>query len=169
MNEQDFKSAYNNSKEQFSTATFIHLSTFIKYIFPFGNYIAPIIIWTYNKEKPFVDEHGRQAINFQLSMFIYTFIIGLACIPLMIYFAADFGSIIDQLEGSSSDLSFSSIRNISIFAWIFGVFLLLLIAQFFFELYAVINASIHASRGELYQYPLSISFIKTLSHKNQYK
>lgn len=166
MNEQDPKNAYTNGKEQFSTATFIHLSTFIKYIFPFGNYIAPIIIWTYNKEKPFVDEHGRQAINFQLSMFIYTLIIVLACIPLMLYFAADLGSIIDQLERSSSEISFSGVRNISIFASIFGVFLLLLIAQFFFELYAVINAAIHASRGKLYKYPLSISFIKTLSHKN---
>lgn len=166
MNKQDPKSAYNNGKEQFSTAAFIHLSTFIKYIFPFGNYIAPIIIWTYNKEKPFVDEHGRQAINFQLSMFIYKLIICLASIPLIIYFVADLGSIIEQIEGSSSDLSFSGIRNISILVSIFGVFLLLLIAQFFFELYAVINASIHASRGELYQYPLSISFIKTLSHKN---
>lgn len=166
MNKQDPKSAYNNGKEQFSTAAFIHLSTFIKYIFPFGNYIAPIIIWTYNKEKPFVDEHGRQAINFQLSMFIYKLIICLASIPLIIYFVADLGSIIEQIEGSSSDLSFSGIRNISILVSIFGVFLLLLIAQFFFELYAVINAAIHASRGKLYKYPLSISFIKTLSHKN---
>ena len=48
-------------------ATFIHLSTFSRFVIPFGNFIGPIILWAANKEKShFVDQHGKQAINFQI-------------------------------------------------------------------------------------------------------
>ena len=60
------------SENQKNVSAFIHLSTFLKYFFPFANFIAPLLIWTFNKEKAFVDEHGKQAINFQLSVLIYT-------------------------------------------------------------------------------------------------
>ena len=40
---------------------------------------------------------------------------------------------------------------------------LLLFSLFIFELIAVITATVKASKGELYKYPLSIPFIKTES------
>ena len=43
---------------------------------------------------------------------------------------------------------------------LFGITALLLFGIFVFELYAIINATIHAHRGEYYTYPISISFIK---------
>jgi uncharacterized protein len=49
-----------------------HLSAFAGYIIPFGNIIGPLIIWLVKSEEfPSVDAHGKEAINFQISMAIY--------------------------------------------------------------------------------------------------
>lgn len=38
--------------------------------------IAPFIMWNTKKnESPFLDDHGREALNFQISLIIYTFLI----------------------------------------------------------------------------------------------
>jgi len=61
------------NNHQKNIATFIHLSTFSRFIFPLGNIIAPIILWFINKDKSqFIDTHGKQAINFQISIFLYS-------------------------------------------------------------------------------------------------
>ena len=44
----------------------------------FGSIIAPLVIWQIKKNDfPFVDEHGKEAVNFQISMLLYAII----CIP----------------------------------------------------------------------------------------
>ena len=44
----------------------------------FGSVIAPLIIWQIKKnEFEFVDEQGKEAVNFQISMLLYSII----CIP----------------------------------------------------------------------------------------
>lgn len=169
METHDPSNTVTKEKDQYTTATFIHLSTFLKYIFPLANFIAPLLIWTYNKEKPFVDEHGRQAINFQLSMLIYTMVIGLACIPFVLLFAGDFITLIQSVDNNGGNFSTSNLQNISGYVILFSVLIILGVAKFLFELFNVINAAIHASRGQHYQYPLSIGFIKTNSHKRYSK
>ena len=149
------------TENQKNVSAFIHMSTFLKYFFPFANFIAPLLIWTFNKEKAFVDEHGKQAINFQLSVLVYTLIIGLICLPFFIIFATDFISLIETIDHNGGAFSVNNIQNLSGYILLFGLAILLLLGLFVFELYAVINASIHASRGQLYQYPLCIPFIKT--------
>ncbi|WP_164905257.1 DUF4870 domain-containing protein [Aequorivita ciconiae] len=156
-------------KNQRTTASFIHLSTLLKYFFPFANYIAPLLIWTFNKEKEFVNEHGRQALNFQLSILVYTLLIGLICLPFALIFALDFITLVQTVDAGNGYFSFSTIQNISGYVLLFGIAIILLIGLFVFELYAVINAAIHANRGELYQYPLCIPFIKTTSPKKSLK
>ena len=43
------------------------------YVFPLGNVIAPLVVWLMKKDQmPFVDDQGKEAINFQISMVIYT-------------------------------------------------------------------------------------------------
>lgn len=153
-------------KNQQTTATLIHLSTFSKYFFPFANYFVPLLIWSFNKDKEFVDEHGRQAINFQLSILIYTLVIGLICLPFILIFATDFIALIQTIDQNSGNFSWNAIRNASGYFLLFGLAILLFLSLFIFELYAVINASIHATRGKLYQYPLCIPFIKTNSIKH---
>ncbi len=59
-----------------------HLSTFAGYVVPvpFANVFAPLILWNMKgAASPFVDLHGREALNFQISMTIYV----LASVPLI--------------------------------------------------------------------------------------
>lgn len=59
-----------------------HLSTFAGYVVPvpFANVFAPLILWHIKRaSSPFVDAHGREALNFQISMTIYV----LASVPLI--------------------------------------------------------------------------------------
>ena len=48
-----------------------HLSALAGYIIPFGNVLGPLLIWQIKKnEFPSVDEHGKAALNFQLTVLI---------------------------------------------------------------------------------------------------
>ncbi len=144
-----------------NVAALIHLSAFSKYFIPFGNFIAPILLWTTNRENNFVDDHGKEAINFQLSILVYMLLIGLLCIPFVVILAGDFISLIQALEENQHTIHFSEIKNISGYILLGSIAGLLFLGLLFFELYAVINATIHANRGEYYKYPFSIPFIKT--------
>jgi len=45
-----------------------------------GCIIAPLIIWQVKKdEDPFIDEQGKEAVNFQISILIYALVSGLLC------------------------------------------------------------------------------------------
>lgn len=158
------------TENQKNTSVFIHLSTFLKYFFPFANFIAPLLILTFNKEKAFIDDHGKQAINFQLSTLLYTILIGLLCLPFIIIFASDIISLAESINLNDGMFSINNIQNLSGYLVLISLVIILFLALFVFEIYAVINASIHASRGQLYKYPLNIPFIKTDSQKiNQYE
>lgn len=143
-----------------NTAALIHISTFAKYFFPFGNFIAPLIIWSFNKENPFIDQHGKQALNFQLSILLYMLGVGLLCIPFVVIFASDFISVMDALDHSYHHVNFHDVQNFSGYILLFFLVIIMLAGLLLFEIYGVINATIHASRGELYKYPLSIPFIR---------
>ncbi len=140
-------------------ASILHISTFSKYFFPLGNFLFPILLWVVHKDKPFVNENGRQAINFQLSMFLYSVLIGLLIFPFLFVYVDDFVTLIQNLDNNSINLDNSNITQISGFVFIVIVVAILLLALFIFEIYAVIMASIYASQGKVYNYPLNINFI----------
>lgn len=154
----------NNDK---NVAAVTHLSTFSKYFIPFGNFIFPLILWTVNKDRPFVNEHGRQALNFQLSILVYTIIVGLLCLPFFIIFATDFIALIDVMESHYHEVSVQNVKNFSGYMILFAIVAILLLGLFVFELYAVITATMRASRGELYKYPFTIPFLKLQPLKPQ--
>ena len=151
------------TENQKNVAAAMHLSTFTKYFFPFGNFIAPLLLWTFNKERPFADEHGKEAINFQLSIFVYSLLIIIISIPFVLIFASDFVSLIDTLDHSIEITSIKDIKSLS--GYIIAIFVaaMFLIGLFIFELYAVISATMAASKGKSYKYPLRIPFINTTS------
>lgn len=58
-----------------------HLSQLVTLVVGFGSLILPLILWTTNKEKIYeMDAHGKNILNFQISLIIYAFI----CIPLIL-------------------------------------------------------------------------------------
>lgn len=63
------------SKDERMWAMFTHISAFAFFVIPFGNILGPLVIWMIKKESyPFVDEQGKEALNFQISITIYTFV-----------------------------------------------------------------------------------------------
>lgn len=143
------------------TATFTHLSTLSQYIIPFGNYIFPILIWTSNKDKSkFVDFHGKQTLNFQLSLFLYTLALAFVAIPIFVF--AFFNSTrFEDLE-NNTNFVFDNLRlENSVGIIIVGfIAVLLIILLKLSEFFLIIYASVKASKGEKYNYPLTINFIK---------
>ena len=50
----------------------LHLSVFACYVLPLAWLIAPIVIWQIKKDEfPSIDVHGKNVMNFLISMFIY--------------------------------------------------------------------------------------------------
>ena len=88
-----------------------------------GHFFGPLIVWLLKRaESAEIDAHGKESVNFQISMLIYNIIAGILCIVLIGF-------------------------PLLIILWILNTVF-------------VIIASIQASEGKLYRYPLAIRFIK---------
>ena len=69
------------SAEERQWALFAHLSALVGYIIPFGSIIGPLVIWQIKKnEMPFVDDQGKEALNFQITVAI----IAIVCLVLVL-------------------------------------------------------------------------------------
>jgi uncharacterized protein len=56
-------------------AMLCHLSALAGFLVPFGSLIGPILVWQIKKKEfPFVDDQGKEAVNFQLSVFLYVLV-----------------------------------------------------------------------------------------------
>jgi uncharacterized Tic20 family protein len=109
-----------------------HASAFIQVI-GIPSLVGPLIVWLMKRDDPAVEPHARAALNFQLS--------------LLIYFIA--GSILAFLFA------------VTVVGLVVTIPLVIaLIVLFILELVFALLASLAASRGEMYAYPLSIELIK---------
>ena len=53
-----------------------HLSALSAFFIPMGSVLGPLVVWLIKKEEYcFVDEQGKEALNFQLSIFIYSLVL----------------------------------------------------------------------------------------------
>lgn len=58
-----------------------HLLAFAGFVIPLGNIIGPLVIWLMKKDEfPFVDDQGKESLNFQISLIIYALISGVLII-----------------------------------------------------------------------------------------
>lgn len=72
-----------NKNEQ-TMGMFCHLLAFAGYVFPFGNIIGPLILWSVKRqEMPFVESEGKESLNFQISVTLYTLISLVLCLVLI--------------------------------------------------------------------------------------
>jgi uncharacterized Tic20 family protein len=52
-----------------------HLVAFSGFVIPFAHVLGPLIVWAIKKDDhPFIDDQGKEAMNFQLSMTIYSIV-----------------------------------------------------------------------------------------------
>ena len=130
-----------NNKKEYNTAFFLHLSAFFGYVFPFGGVIAPLVIWELKKnESDFLNQSGKAAVNFNLSFLLYAFVLGISIFPF------------------AFNTFYSELHYFDIFGILSMVSLVGILAIVRFVL--IITAAIKANNGELYDYPITIKFIK---------
>lgn len=70
-----------------------HLLALAGFAVPFGNVLGPLVLWLCKREESAdVNEHGKESLNFQISMTIYTLvaaatvfiIIGFILVPIVV-------------------------------------------------------------------------------------
>lgn len=155
------------SKHERNLSAIIHASTFSKYFIPFGNFLLPLILWTANKkEHKFVDYNGKQALNFQISLLLYSLVLGIVSVPFFLGFLPGF------LEHGLFDFpDFDTFNGINIhfdsdhfrfnrFIWPLGIAGLAQAALFVINVVYTILATIRTNEGETFKYPITINFIK---------
>jgi uncharacterized protein len=148
----------NNEK---NTATFTHLSSLSQYFIPFGNYIFPLIIWSSKKDKSeFVDFHGKQVLNFQLSLFLYSLILSAIAIPILLFSVFRNISLTALINGDDINIEHFGIENITGIVIVGIVAVLIFLGLKMAEFFLIIYAALKTSNGEKYEYPLTINFIK---------
>src|ERR1700716_1714121 len=50
-----------------------------------GHILGPLIVWLAKRnDSPEIDQHGKESLNFQISMLIYNVIAGVLCLVLVI-------------------------------------------------------------------------------------
>ena len=101
-----------------------HAAALLGLFFHFlGHILGPLIVWLVKRgDSPEVDAHGKESLNFQISMLIYDAIAAILCVVLI------------------------------------GI--PILIALWVLNTVLVIIASIQASEGKFYRYPITIRLIK---------
>lgn len=144
-----------------SIASLTHLSALSQYIIPFGNYIFPLLIWSTNKEKSaFVNHHGKQVLNFQLSILLYTIVFIIIAIPTFVFWLIKTVNIIELEKNHVEITDVLTSQNITGLVMIGFVALLLFIVLKVSEFFLLIYGAAKSANHQFYQYPLTINFIK---------
>jgi len=62
-------------QEERSLGLACHLLAFVGMVFPFGNILGPLVIWLIKKDDSgFVDDQGKEALNFNITISIAGFV-----------------------------------------------------------------------------------------------
>lgn len=143
-----------------NTATLLQLSAYSQFFIPFGSFILPTLIWSLKKkESDFIDYNGKQAINFQLSLLLYTLSLFTIAVPTFIY------AIFSGISFSSADngewiVDQFTTGKVSVLVIIGAVALFLWLILKTLEFFLIFYASVKNSNGEKYDFPLTIKFLK---------
>jgi uncharacterized protein len=119
------------TEEQKTWGMLAHLLSLSGFLVPLGSVIAPLVVWLIKKDTmPFVEDQGKESLNFQISMLIVSLIVGVVAV---ITSCIAIGIVIGLLGG-------------------LGLMIV--------ELIFVIQAGMAANKGIAYRYPYTWRFIK---------
>ena len=86
------------SKEEQNWAMICHLSALAGCLIPFGNIVGPLIVWLIKRaEMPMVEYHGKEAINFQITVsiaMVISIVLMLVLIGFLLAFIVGLGALI---------------------------------------------------------------------------
>ena len=139
------------NKDARTWATVCHLSALVTFLgIPLGNILGPLVVWLLKRnDHSFVDDQGKEAHNFQISMSIYGLITGMLLWLLVL-------GIIPFHTFSHPEMWEPAPQVLAVFA----IAALLFLALIFADLVLVIVAAVKASNGEDYRYPITIRLVK---------
>ena len=101
---------------------------------PFGNILGPLVVWLIKRsDSPSVDAHGKEALNFQISLTLYLMVAVGVTVGLMLVL-----------------IGFLLLPLLIIAAIVVPVL----------DLILIIIAAVKASNGEFYRYPLTLRLIR---------
>jgi uncharacterized Tic20 family protein len=92
------------AKEEQNWAMACHLSALSGFVIPFGNVVGPLVVWQMKKDTmPLVDQHGKEALNFQITVAIAALIcvlLFLVVIGVFLIFIVAIGALIMTIIAS---------------------------------------------------------------------
>jgi uncharacterized protein len=72
------------SKDDRTWAMFCHLAAIVGLVVPFGHIIGPLVVWLLKRDQSaFVDDQGKESVNFQITFTIYMIISGILILLLV--------------------------------------------------------------------------------------
>ncbi|HEY9598922.1 MAG TPA: DUF4870 domain-containing protein [Cyanophyceae cyanobacterium] len=118
---------------------------------PFLNILGPLFVWLAKKNQyPLIDDHGKESLNFQISMTLYS--IGAVVVFLLLLGVTCGISVTSSSSANDLIWAIAGVLGIvcSFFALIVGILQLVL----------VIFAAVKAKKGEFYHYPYTMRFLR---------
>lgn len=125
-------SAPSPNSEQQTWRVLAHASALIQFV-GIPSFVGPLVVWLVRRDDPVVEPHAREALNFQLSLLIYFVALTVVGVILII-----------------------TIIGLLLIPFLIVAGIVLVVAEVVFA----ILASLAASRGEFYRYPMNLSLIK---------
>jgi hypothetical protein len=114
------------------------------------NLLAPLMIWHFKKSQyPWIDLQGKESLNFQFSLTLYTLIaIAISLILLLTSFV-----LVMTNNGSANEIK-NTLDGLLI------VLISLIVFKFVLQSFVVTFASVKAYKGEYYRYPFTIRVLR---------
>jgi uncharacterized Tic20 family protein len=143
-------------------AMLCHLSAFLAWLLLFGlvflgiplylplNILLPLAIWRLKKSQyPWIDFQGRESLNFQISLTLYTLVVVIFSLLLVL------GSCGIAITTNGAVNEVKSVLDGLLFVWMFLIISLLLL-----QLFLVTFAAIKAYYGQYYRYPFTMRILR---------
>jgi len=124
------------AQQEKTLAMLCHLGALAGIIVPFGNIIVPLVIWLIKKnESALIDQNGKEALNFQITLSIAAFISMLLMVVVI------------------------GVLTHNPMVVVIGVPLLLFVVGIY-GIVMIIIAGVKVNKGEEFKYPICLRLIK---------
>ncbi|GGK12638.1 hypothetical protein GCM10008955_02430 [Deinococcus malanensis] len=134
-----------------------HLSPLLGFVLPgIGALLGPVAAWLYYRDRSrLLDEQGKEAVNFQISMWIYSTVIGLVAFGLF-----SLGLIGGAVGSAAGQPGVGAFAVLGLFSTFFLFFLPVLLVLGLLPLILMLVAVIQVSAGKPYRYPLTLRLLR---------
>ena len=86
------------AKEEQNWAMIYHLAALSGFVIPLGNVLGPLVVWLIKKDTmPLVDKHGKEALNFQITVTIamlISIVLMFVLIGILLVFVVGIGALV---------------------------------------------------------------------------